>query len=59
MLSDAELRALWQASETIGYPFGPLYRLLLLTGARKSEVAGARWSEFDLKKDLDGTARAI
>ena len=49
-LSDAELRALWQASETIGYPFGPLYRLLLLTGARKSEVAGAQWSEFDLDK---------
>jgi integrase len=33
-----------------GYPFGPLYRLLLLTGARKSEVAGAQWSEFDLDK---------
>ena len=51
-LSDAELRALWQASETIGYPFGPLYRLLLLTGARKSEVAGARWSEFDLARKV-------
>jgi len=51
-LNDAELRALWQASETIGYPFGPLYRLLLLTGARKSEVAGAQWSEFDLARKL-------
>jgi integrase len=51
-LSDAELRSLWQASETIGYPFGPLYRLLLLTGARKSEVAGARWPEFDLNKKV-------
>ena len=37
---------------TIGYPFGPLYRLLLLTGARKSEVAGARWSEFDLARKV-------
>ena len=27
-------------------------RLLLLTGARKSEVAEARWSEFDLKKKI-------
>ena len=53
-LNDAELRALWQASETIGYPFGPLYRLLLLTGARKSEVAGARWSEFDLDRKFGG-----
>jgi integrase len=51
-LNDAELRALWQASETIGDPFGPLYRLLLLTGARKSEVAGARWSEFDLPRKV-------
>ena len=29
---------------------GPLLRLLILTGQRKSEVAEARWSEFDLKK---------
>ncbi|HEY6669883.1 MAG TPA: integrase arm-type DNA-binding domain-containing protein [Methyloceanibacter sp.] len=49
-LTDAELRALWKATETLGYPFGSLYRLLLLTGARKSEVAGAEWSEFDLDK---------
>ena len=50
VLNDAELAALWHGSEAIGYPFGPLYQLLLLTGARKSEVAGARWSEFDLTK---------
>ena len=51
-LTDAELRALWQASEAMDYPFGPLYRLLLLTGARKSEVGGARWSEFDLARKV-------
>jgi integrase len=48
ILSDAELVALWHSSEELGYPFGPIYKLLLLTGARKSEVAGARWREFDL-----------
>ena len=52
VLSDAELAAVWSNSRTLGYPFGPLYQLLLLTGARKSEVAGARWSEVDLKKKL-------
>jgi len=52
ILTDDELRALWAASETIGYPFGPLYRLLLLTGARKSEVSGARWPEFALDKKV-------
>jgi len=52
ILSDDELRALWNASEIIGYPFGPLYRLLLLTGARKSEMAGGQWRELDLNKKL-------
>jgi integrase len=52
ILSPAELRALWKASETMGYPYGPLLRLLALTGARKSEVADASWSEFDLEHKL-------
>ena len=30
------------------YPYGPMYQMLLLTGQRRGEVAGARWSEFDL-----------
>ena len=51
-LSDAELRAAWRAGEGLGYPYGPLFRLLILTGQRKSEVAEARWSEFDLAKKL-------
>jgi integrase len=51
-LGDAELVALWKVSETLGYPFGPLYQLLLLTGARKSEVSDARWREFDLTKKI-------
>jgi integrase len=52
ILSDAEIAALWRASGTIGYPYGPLYRMLLLTGARKSEVSDARWREFDRKKEI-------
>jgi integrase len=52
ILSDTEIAALWRASEAIGYPYGPLYRMLLLTGARKSEASDARWSEFDLKKKI-------
>jgi integrase len=50
VFNDAELRALWKASEQLGYPYGPLIRLLLLTGQRKSEVAEAQWSEFDIEK---------
>lgn len=52
ILSDLELRAAWRAGEKLGYPYGPLFRLLLLSGQRKSEVAEARWSEFDLAKKL-------
>jgi integrase len=47
VLTDDELRALWRAAGRLGYPFGPLYQMLILTGARLNEVAGAKWSEFD------------
>jgi integrase len=52
VLKDAELRAVWQATDKLGYPYGPLLKLLMLTGARRSEVAEARWSEIDLTKKL-------
>jgi integrase len=52
ILSDAELRAAWSATETLGYPYAPLFRLLMVTGQRKSEVGEARWSEFDLAKKI-------
>jgi integrase len=52
VLADDELRAIWKATGTLGYPLGSLYRLLLLTGARLSEASGARWSEFDLPSRL-------
>jgi integrase len=52
ILNDDEVRALWAATDDIGYPYGPLFRLLLITGQRKSEVAEAQWSEFDLDKKL-------
>jgi integrase len=50
ILSDSEIRAFWQATEKLGYPYGPLFRLLLLTGQRRSEVGEAKWTEFDLAK---------
>jgi len=46
VLTDDELRALWRASGRLGYPFGSLVRLLMLTGCRLNEVAGAQWTEF-------------
>jgi integrase len=45
--SNDELALIYRAALTLGYPFGDVIRLLILTGARRSEVAGMRWSEFD------------
>ena len=36
----------------LGYPYGSMFRLLILTGQRRSELAKARWLEFDLTKKL-------
>ena len=47
ILSDDEICSAWAAFEQVGWPFGPLAKLLLLMGARRDEVASARWNEFD------------
>jgi integrase len=52
VLTDEELRAVWQVTDALDYPFGPLVKLLALTGQRRSDVAEARWQEFDLSKRL-------
>lgn len=49
VLSLEELRAVWNGASTIGYPWGPIYQLLLLTGARRGEWTDARWSWIDQK----------
>ena len=46
-LTDAELRVMWEATKVLGWPFGPIYQLLLLTGMRLREVAEGHWSEID------------
>jgi len=48
VLSDDEIRLAWGAFNRVGWPFGPLAQLLLLTGARRDEIASGRWSEIDL-----------
>jgi integrase len=48
VLSDDEVRLVWGAFEALGWPFGDIAKLLLLTGARRDEIAEARWNELDL-----------
>jgi integrase len=45
ILSDAELVAIWRAVDA-ATDFGAIIRLLMLTGARRSEIADLRWSEL-------------
>ena len=64
ILSDDELRAIWNATsaevsgrrnaaqDVMGYPYGPLIRMLVLTGQREREVADMTWSEIDFEKAL-------
>lgn len=51
-LSDAELQRLWAALDQLPAPFGDIYRLLLLSGARRQEVADMQWDELDPQQQL-------
>ena len=46
VLTDAELAAGWKAAVEIGWPYGPAAQLLILTGARRAEIAELKWSEI-------------
>jgi integrase len=45
VLSDSELTAVWNAADKINGPFGAFTKLLILTGARRNEIAKLEWSE--------------
>lgn len=50
VLSDDELRRVWARAVEIGYPFGSIVQLLMLTGQRRGEIVALRrsWIEDDL-----------
>jgi integrase len=52
VLADDELRRVWRAAEATPYPYGPLVRMLILTGQRRDEIAGSRWGEISLEAGL-------
>ena len=51
VLSKDELLRIYNATYEMSYPFGPLLRILTLTGQRLNEVAGATWTEIDLNTE--------
>jgi integrase len=50
VLSDDEVRTIWNACADD--EFGRIVRLLLLTGCRREEIGGLRWSEINLETGL-------
>jgi integrase len=52
VLSIDELRQVWKVAGEMKYPFGPMFRLLILTGQRRGEVAAMKWTELDLDRGL-------
>lgn len=50
VLSDDEIRWLWRAADAEGQPFGPLVKVLLLTGQRLGEVVGM--SDHEIEDDI-------
>ncbi len=44
ILSDEELSAVWKRAGEVGYPFGTMVQLLILTGQRRGEIAALRRS---------------
>jgi integrase len=52
VLTDHEIRAVWDGCEQLGYPAGTVGKLLLFLGQRRGEVAGMEWGELDLGQAL-------
>jgi integrase len=50
VLDTEELNFVWRAAGDLGFPFGPIVKLLVLTGQRRSEVGGMEWREIDLDR---------
>lgn len=52
VLSDMELKEIWEASLELGYPFGHLVRFLMLTAQRRGETLNMEWNQIDEDKKL-------
>lgn len=49
-LSDSELKRVWIEAPKCHHCFGPIVRLLIMTGQRREEVSGMMWSELDRRE---------
>lgn len=45
VLNENELASVWRSTRPMPYPFGPIFQLLILTGARRGEIGELEWQE--------------
>lgn len=48
-----ELKSIWHAADKLGYPFGPWFQLLMLTGQRRSDWSAASRGEIKPESELE------
>lgn len=51
-LSDSELGRIWRQTYHVHRCFGPIIRLLIVTGQRREEVASLSWDELDQAEQI-------
>jgi integrase len=52
VLTDNELRAVWRTAKAVGYPYGDIIRLLMISGTRLNDIGRLQWSEVDMAAGL-------
>ena len=51
-LDVSEIKAVWDAFDAMGWPFGQAFKLMLITGQRRNEVAQMKWKDLNLKNGV-------
>ncbi len=57
-LTDDEIAALWQAWTAMGWPYGFIFKLILLTAQRRSDIAGLRLEDIGFTSQIWTPPRA-
>ena len=52
VLEETEVVALWRAWDRMAWPFGPLFKLSLLTAQRRNQVASLRLTDISLAQQI-------
>jgi integrase len=50
VLDADEIRLFWEGAGQLGWPFEPLFKLLLITAQRREEVGSITWEEIDIER---------